>query len=124
MSSINAFSGIVRDWEGLLAACKDRAGEVANAEALRSALEGLLVEGKGLKDLQESLASGRQRATQELGGVIERGKETARRLRGIVKGNLGTRNELLVQFNIAPIRKRGPRKKAAAAQPPGSNPPA
>ena len=110
MASINTHNGVFGDWAGLLSANKDKASLLPAAEPLRAALEGILVEGKVLKDRQDSLVGDKQRTTQELQAVIVRGKEAARRLRAIVKGSLGTDNEQLVQFNMAPRRKRGPRK--------------
>jgi hypothetical protein len=40
-------------------------------------------------------------------------------VQGAVKANLGTDNERLVQFNVAPIRARGPRKAKAVPPPEG-----
>jgi hypothetical protein len=52
-----------------------------------------------------------------LGLILKEGREAARRLQGEVKANLGTSNERLVQFNIKPIRPRGPRKPKVAPTP-------
>jgi hypothetical protein len=123
MAGINTHDRVIRDWEGLLSANKDKASLLPAAEPLRADLEGILVEGKLLKDRRDSLTGDKQRTTQELQAVIVRGKETARRLRAIVKGSLGTDNEQLVQFNMAPRRKRGPRKtKTPTVNPPSVTP--
>jgi hypothetical protein len=110
MPPIKSFADLVRDWEKLLAACLDNAVILASLEPLRLVLEGLLGEGRELKNRQDALAAQKQLATQELEALKEEGKEAARRLRGAVKSLLGTRSELLVQFNMAPLRKRGARK--------------
>jgi len=68
------------------------------------------------------LTGNKQRITQELSKVIEGGKEAARRLRLAVKANIGTDNEQLVQFNVAPRRARGP-KKPKVKPPPVDTPP-
>jgi hypothetical protein len=43
-----------------------------------------------------------------------------RRLRAMVKATLGTNKEILVQFGIAPNRKRGKKKAALKPKPPES----
>jgi len=48
---------------------------------------------------------------------LARGRDLATQLRGAVRFKLGLRDEKLVQFRIAPLRKR------AAPQPPDANPP-
>lgn len=110
MPEIKSFADLIRDWEKLLAACLDNAVILASLEPLRVVLEGLLAEGRELKNRQDALAAQKQVATQELDALKEEGREAARRLRGAVKSLLGSRSELLVQFNMAPLRKRGARK--------------
>ncbi len=119
MANVNTHQTVFRDWEGLLSANKDKASLLTAAEPLRATLEGALTNCKALKDRQDSLTGDKQRTTQELRAAIVEGKEVARRLRAIVKGSLGTDNEQLVQFSVAPRRKRGPRK----AKTPTVNPP-
>lgn len=69
----------------------------------------------------------RQGQTQELADLIKRGDEAARRLRGFAKSQLGTKNELLVQFGAAPIPARvqsaTAKKKGPAAAPESPTPP-
>lgn len=120
------FAAETRDWEGLLAAYMDNADLLVAAEPQKLALEAILSEAKTLKDVQQSHAAVRQESTQRLNELMERGREAARRLRGAVKANLGTKNERLVQFKVKPIRKRGSRKSTAppAETPPPAPPPA
>ena len=110
MPQIKSFADLIRDWEKLLAACVDNAVALASLEPLRLVLEGLLAQGREVKNRQDALVAQKQVATQELDVLKEEGKEAARRLRGAVKSLLGSRSELLVQFNMAPLRKRGARK--------------
>lgn len=120
------FAQETRIWEGLLAAYMDNAELLVAAEPQKLALEAILSEAKVLKDRQESHTAAKQELTQQLDGLMDRGREAARRLRGAVKANLGTKNERLVQFKMKPIRKRGPRKPAVppADTPPPAPPPA
>lgn len=78
-----------------------------------------MAEARALKARQDSARAQRQKLTQELGKLLVEGRENAMRLRGIVKGQIGPKNELLVQFGMAPLRKRGPR----SAKPPEVKPP-
>lgn len=106
MPSLKSYADILRDWELLLEAANDNATELAVAEPQRAALATTLAEVRVTKALQESHKAHRQQMTQELKNLLERGREEARRLRGMAKGLLGTKNERLVQFEVAPLRKR------------------
>jgi uncharacterized NAD(P)/FAD-binding protein YdhS len=110
MPEIKSYADLIRDWVKLLAACRDNAAILGSVEPLRLVLEGLLAQNQEMKSRQDALAAQKQAATQELEALKEEGREAARRLRGAVKSLLGTRSELLVHFNMAPLRKRGPRK--------------
>ena len=110
MPQIKSFADLIRDWEKVLGACRDNAPVLTSIEPQRLALEALLAQGREMKNRQDALVAQKQLATQELDALKEQGKEAARRLRGAVKSLLGTRSELLVQFNMQPLRKRAPRK--------------
>lgn len=110
MPDIKSYADLIRDWVKLLAACRDNAAILGSIEPLRLVLEGLMAQNEEMKSRQDALAAQKQAATQELEALKEEGREAARRLRGAVKSLLGSRSELLVQFNVAPLRKRGPRK--------------
>src|SRR5262245_31193421 len=119
MPMIQSFADTIRDWDLLLMATIDNAESLASAETQRAALEATLAEARALKARQDSFDANRQQATQELNALLERGREEARRLRGMAKGLLGTKNERLVQFQVAPIRRRR-RSTAPAASSDGS----
>lgn len=110
MPVIKSYADLIRDWVKLLAACRDNAAILGSIEPLRLALEDLFTRNQEAKSRQDALTAQRQAATQELEALKEEGREAARRLRGAVKSLLGSRSELLVHFNVAPLRKRGPRK--------------
>lgn len=114
MASINSFADLMLDWENLLAACADHADALASAEPQRALVEKLLKEARDLKAQNDSHRGAKQESRQQLDKLLKDGREAARRLRGAVKANLGTDNERLVQFNVTPNRKRGPRKQKEA----------
>jgi hypothetical protein len=120
MPNVNSFADITHDWEQLLRAFIDNAQILAPAEPQRAGLEQLLTRARQVKGRQDSHTALRQEATQELSDVLKDGLEQARRLRGMIKGLLGTKNERLVQFSVAPIR---PRPRKPPAQKPDPTPP-
>ena len=119
MPNLNSFADLFRDWDQLLLAFVDSADILAPAEPQRAALATTLVSLRDLKARQESHTAVRQQMTQEVTDLVNQGREEARRLRGMVKGLIGTKNERLVQFKVAPIRSRGrkPQKPAPPAGP-------
>jgi hypothetical protein len=120
-----AHADIFLEWRDILAAFEEHADQLALAEPLRAALAESLRRATELKDLQAHYTALKQRTTQELGEEVNLGRERARRLRSAVKAGLGTDNEGLVQFKVAPRRERGPRKRKAQepAEAEGAAPP-
>jgi hypothetical protein len=97
---------IIRGAEGLIDAI-DRTPEVqVELEKEREALAQPLAEAKFLKARQEELTAQRQEVTQLFHASLKRLKDAAMTFRTVVRGKLGIRNERLVQFGVAPLRKR------------------
>jgi hypothetical protein len=106
MPEITAFAKIFRDWEGLIGSCIQHASLVLGVEPLRIELETVLARARETKVLQESLAGSRQAATQRLQEMVADGRELARKIRFFVRVPLGSRNELLPVFGVAPTRSK------------------
>lgn len=106
MPNINSFADLVQDQEKLLRAFQDNAETLAPAEPQRDAVASNVALLQEIKARQDSFAAQRQKATQELVALMQQAREDARRLRALVKGLLGTTNERLVQFQVAPLRSR------------------
>jgi len=92
-----------------------QAGVVDEHQELDDALDAV----RALKGKQQEHTALRQETTQLLLKALERLKEAALRLRAAVKAKLGPYNERLVQFNVAPIRRR---VRKAPEKPPGGEP--
>lgn len=122
MASLNSYADVFRDWEGLNEAALRTPEIQAAVEPERLALLESVTECQGLKAQQEELGGRRQEVTQQLKAAVARGKEKAIRLRSVIRGKVGPRNERLVHFKVAPIRPRGPRKPAAPVKPPETEP--
>jgi hypothetical protein len=123
MATQNSFADLMLDWKKVLSACADNAAELTTAEPQRAQVEKMFKEAQDLKAQQDSRTASKQATVQQLSDLLRDGREAVRRLRAMVKATLGTDNEALVQFGIAPNRKRGKKKVALAQKPPESPPP-
>jgi hypothetical protein len=114
MSKITAYAVLFRDWEGVSGACAQNATLLPKSEALRPELDVILTQARDLKIQQENLIGNGQAMTQRLVQLVASGREVARKLRNQIKVELGAKNEHLVQFGIAPIRKQTRKAKSPA----------
>ena len=117
MAIINAQGKIFRSWEASLNACQAQAAQLPNVGPLMKELQDTLDQARQVKAQQEESEAKRQGLTQQLAGLIQSGQEVARRLRGYAKSQLGTKNELLVQFGAAPIRHRSRKSEPGTPAP-------
>jgi hypothetical protein len=129
MPSPTSQADIVRDVEGLLEAIERTPEVQPSIVGETQELEQTLEEVQGLKAQQEELAARRQESTQKLLKALGRARETAMRVRAVVKGKLGPHNERLVHFRVAPIRRRArkrpekpPEGKPVSPPPPPTEP--
>lgn len=101
----SSFADLLRDWEALLAACDSSEALLEGLEPFRDSLSSALREAKELKGLQLDLAGTRRRTTHRLRETCDEGRDSARRLRSLVKTRLGVKLE---QFGLSqpPARAR------------------
>lgn len=104
-SRVTTQDAVIRDAEGLIEAA-DRSPEREQIEAEYQNLASSMLNIKTLKARQEELTALRQETTQLLKAGMVSLKESAIRFRAAVKAKLGPRNERLVHFKVAPLRKR------------------
>jgi hypothetical protein len=109
MANADVFLRVVGDLEGLAGAVEENKAILPDMQTELTALSGSLTKLRSLKDRQISLTAARQETTQELLKALAEGRQVAERIRDAVKFKIGRRSERLVQFNVAPLRKR-PRK--------------
>jgi hypothetical protein len=120
MASSQSFKRAAPDLRGLLAACRENEAILPDLSVELAFLEQGLAKATTLWDRQKSFTASRQEATQQLKTTMQECLETAEKLRDLVKGKIGRRNERLVQFKVAPLRK--PTRKAAAVKQPPPEP--
>lgn len=105
----NAYSDVVTDAEGLLTASGANPSFLPSVERHRPQVEAVLGEIKTLKAAQKALTADKQKMTQDLQDALKRLKELVIFLRAAIRGDIGPRTEKLVEYGIAPLRKRGRR---------------
>lgn len=106
MPSTGNYAKVVQGWKQILSATVEHADKMTDASKERQELEETLKRAEEIKARQESHTAARQASTQELTEVLAHGNDVAMRLRFVAKVKLGPRNEQLVQFGAAPLRKR------------------
>jgi hypothetical protein len=117
MGNVNSQADVMADWESLLQAIQSNPDLQPVVDAERQSLAQSLTEVQGFKAHQNEMTALRQEATQKLNDAVEKGKETAIKIRSVVRGKIGPKSERLVHFKIAPLRKR-PRKAGLTAKKP------
>ena len=115
---INSQADVMADWEDLLQAVQSDAEVQPSVATESQSLAQSLAQLQGLKARQNELRGLRQEVTQQLKAAVDQGNEMAIKVRSVVKGKIGPKNERLVHFKISPLRKR-PRK---AKEPAGGAP--
>lgn len=106
MPNVASYADVINDWEALLAAIEENLADLPDVEAERATLRQFLDKARALKARQDSLTAQRQRVTQELDELLPQGRDVAIQLRAAARLKLGPRNQRLVQFNVAPLRRR------------------
>ena len=109
MGTVTAQADIAQDWKGLLDSTEKSPEVLPSVETECQALSQLLNKFLVLKAQQDELTAKRQETTQQLNETIDQGKDVAVQIRSVLRGKVGPRNERLVQYKIAPLRRR-PRK--------------
>ena len=102
----SSYADHIRDWESLETAVTDHVDQLGGYEEHLDELQVVKNEVKTVKARQDLHDGARQKATQDLGFALDRGREAAVKLRGFIKAKLGPRNELLNRFGVAPVRRR------------------
>jgi hypothetical protein len=121
MADKASYAETTQDWESLLNACAENGTSLSNLQGLIAPLTDLLPVARRWKAVQEQAEGTRQEATQKIQEALAQGREAARRLRSVVRGQLGSKSERLPQFGVAPLRSR-PRKTAVKPPQSGAEP--
>ena len=119
MPSARAQDSIIRDIEGLIEADDRNPETQPELTRERQGLVTSLSDIKPLKARQQELTALRQEVTQQLNAAFLRGRDAAISYRSAVRAKFGPRNERLVHYKIAPLRKRSRKLKVVFVTDPG-----
>jgi CHASE3 domain sensor protein len=118
VKKINSQADVMADWEELIQAVQSDPEVQPSVDTNRQSLAQSLTQMQTLKARQNELRGLRQEVTQQIAATVEQGRETAIKIRSVVKGMIGPKSERLVHFNIPPSRKH----KRKAKDPNGGAP--
>lgn len=102
----------VMELEQLNTAITKNAALVPATGRLQASFEAALQEIRLLLGTQKTLIADKQKVTQDLKRALGEARTLAMNVRAIAKGEVGARNEKLVEFGVAPLRPRRKRKPA------------
>ena len=122
MAIASSQNDVIRLSEGLLEAVNGIPELRVEVQKEFQEMEDSLTEVKSLKPQQEELTAKRQEVTQKLTAAMVRLREAGMQLRALVRAKLGLRNERLVQFKVAPLRKRSRGKVLEVRKPVNGKP--
>lgn len=101
-----SFPDTVLDLEALDIAITKNADLVPGVLKFREPLQGVLAKIRTLSATQKTLTADKQKVTQDLKAAVAEAKNLAIDIRAIIRGEVGSRSEKLVEFGVAPLRKR------------------
>jgi hypothetical protein len=100
------FAVQILDLEQLHAAIVRNLGLVPGVETLREPLELSIANIRALSIARNTLTADKQRLTQELKAALKSTESLVIDIRAIIRGQVGSRSEKLVEFGVAPLRRR------------------
>ncbi len=118
MQNETTYSGILGEWQRLLAAMATNTDEVPHLEASRVMFADHLSQAQALLQRQAALAAEKQQSSQDLREMIVDGQRLATMLRKGLRQFYGIRSEKLTEFGLPPFRGRSGRKQPAPPPPP------
>ena len=101
-----SFADFLLELERLDAAIDQNVDLVPGVLRFREPLRGVITKIRTLGVTQKTLIADKQKVTQDLKAAMAEAKSFAIDIRAIIRGEVGSRSEKLVEFGVAPLRKR------------------
>lgn len=123
MSEISSFADFLADWDLLIKGVNNNQNNdpsMPNLTGLVTPLVGILDEGKDQEVSKAAARAQLSHGAKRTRALVTEGRAAASRLRSALKAHYGGHSEKLVEFGIAPLRKRRAPQPADPAPP---NPP-
>ena len=114
MGQEKTYSGMIGDWQKLIATLEANAADLPHAEFPKAQLAGMLARAQGISLEQAALAATKQEKSKQLKEVMIEGQRVANALRVLIRQRYGIRSEKLVEFSLQPFRGR---KRKATPEP-------
>lgn len=105
MPEISSFADYMADWD-LLIKGVNNSPSLPDLSGLVNPLAEILEEGRDLEAGKAGARSQLSQAAKRSRALVAEGRAAASRLRSALKAHFGGHNETLVQFGVAPLRKR------------------
>jgi hypothetical protein len=86
------------------------------AEKFLASLDTALTKVRALNTHRATLIADKQKATQDLKAAVAEAQNLAIDVRAVIRGEVGSRSEKLVEFGVAPLRRRASRKAKPAEE--------
>lgn len=106
MPEISSFPDYLADWDRLIKGVRNKGESLPDYSGLLEPLEKLLEEGRNLDVVKAGARSQLSQAAKRSRSLVADGRAAASRLRAALKAHFGGHNEMLVEFGVAPLRKR------------------
>lgn len=113
------FATTLLDLEQLRESIAKNLSQVPSVERFLEPLDTTITKIKSLSNLRATLTADKQKATQDLNATVVEARNLAIDARAVVRGEVGSRSEKLVEFGVAPLRRR---RKAAPSEGKSSKP--
>lgn len=107
----STFAETILDLEGVRQAVQKNADLVPSVGRFIAPLDEVIGRIQTLTATQKTLIADKQKTTQDLNAALLQGRNLVRDIRAIVRGEIGSRSEKLVEFGVAPLRKRARKAK-------------
>lgn len=106
MPENSSFPDFLADWDRLVKGVNNNASILPDLSGLVGPVESLLEEGKNLEAEKAASKAELSQGAKRTRTLVPEGRAAASRLRAALKAHFGGHNEKLVEFGIAPLRKR------------------
>jgi hypothetical protein len=105
------FATKVLDLEQLRESIAKHLALAPGVEKFLAPLDTTLARIRTLSALRTTLTADKQKATQDLNATVVEAQNMAIDARAVIRGEVGARSEKLVEFGVAPLRRRGRKPK-------------
>jgi chromosome segregation ATPase len=115
MAKQNTYTGMIGDWQRLLATLEEHSAEIPQLEPFRTKLGTVLTQTVDISKQQADLKASKQEMSKQFRKLTSQGQRLATVVRSALKEHYGIEEEKLTAFGVQPFRGRA--KKADSPAP-------